>query len=126
MKIVRFRNSIHALLLTLLAGFPAGTTLLAAEDGEAGSALALETCELLVPGTPSLIEGSAVRGALRLLTLAAGLAAWLAALAVPAPPELGRLATLLPALAALSLLGPLYGSSWRESARRVRNARGMA
>jgi hypothetical protein len=81
---------------------------------------------LLVPGTPSLIEGSAVRGALRLLAMAAGLAAWLAAVAVPAPPELGRLATLLPALAALSLLGPLYSSSWRESARRVRTAKGRA
>jgi tetratricopeptide (TPR) repeat protein len=81
---------------------------------------------LLVPGAPSLIEGSAARGALRLLALAAGLAAWLAALTVPAPPELGRLATLLPALAAVSLLGPLYGSSWRESARRLRTSKVMA
>ncbi len=77
----------------------------------------------LVPGAGRALEGHLATGFLGIGLSGFGIAAYLASLSVPVPPEVGALGTALPLAVAAMVLVPLYGWAWVLAARRVKGGR---
>jgi tetratricopeptide (TPR) repeat protein len=77
----------------------------------------------LVPGAGRALEGHLATGFLGVGLSAFGIAAYLAALGVPVPPEVGALGTALPLALAVMVLVPLYGWAWVLASRRLKGGR---
>jgi tetratricopeptide (TPR) repeat protein len=87
------------------------------------SRVRLALLSISLPGITDLFESRALRGALGLLALGAGVALWLAPRVLPLPWELGELARLAPLALAALLLAPLYAAGLLGAFQRLASLR---